>query len=121
MQHTLLVDTIGKLTRKTVSLKRISSFTGWEVSTGLFRCTTDNQKNGLETPAKASMLLTRHPRYGLICHTLEPCNFTLNILQDFLLVTYFKHERQCLRNYRLSKFLMDITKLKPNAECLRSF
>ena len=82
--------------------------------------TIDNQKNGLETQAKASMLLTRHPWYGLICYTLEPCNFTLNILQDFQF-TYFKQERQCLCNYRLLKFFMDITKLKPNAECLRSF
>ena len=82
--------------------------------------TIDNQKNGLETQAKASMLLTRHPWYGLICYTLEPCNFTLNILQDFLF-THFKQERQCLCNYRLLKFFMDITKLKPNAECLRSF
>ena len=80
----------------------------------------DNQRNGLETQAKASMLLTRHPWYGLICYTLEPCNFTLNILQDFLF-TYFKQERQCLCNYRLLKLFMDITKLKPNAEFLRSF
>ena len=80
----------------------------------------DNQQNRLETQAKVSMLLTRHPWYGLICCTLEPCNFTLNILQDFLF-TYFKQERQSLWNYRLLKFFMDITKLKPNAECLHSF
>ena len=40
-------------------------------------CTIDNQRNGLETPAKALMT-------SLIRFTLEPCNFTLNIFQDFV-------------------------------------
>ena len=43
--------------------------------------------------------------------------FTLNIFQDFVF-TYFKLERQLLCNYRLSKLLLDVTKLKTNAECL---
>ena len=36
--------------------------------------TMDNQRNKLERQAK-------HPRYDLICFSLELCNFTLNILQ----------------------------------------
>ena len=35
---------------------------------------------------------------GLICLTLEPCNFTLNIFLG-LCINIFKQERQCLCNY----------------------
>ena len=44
----------------------------------------DNQRNGLETQAKAIMLLMLHLWYGLIRFTLELCNFTLNVFQDFV-------------------------------------
>ena len=37
MEHIFLVDPIGKLLENTVCLKRLSSLTGWDVSTGLFR------------------------------------------------------------------------------------
>ena len=37
MEHIFLVDPIGKLPAKPVCLKRLSSLTGWHVSTGLFR------------------------------------------------------------------------------------
>ena len=37
MEHILLVDPIGKLPEKPVCLKRLSSLTGWDFSTGLFR------------------------------------------------------------------------------------
>ena len=47
----------------------------------------DNQRNGLETQAKALMTSMIRPD---IRFTLEPCNFTLNIFQDFVF-TYFKH------------------------------
>ena len=44
---------------------------------GIISGTIDIQRNGLE--------------YDLIRFTLEPCNFTLNMSQDFVL-TYFKQE-----------------------------
>ena len=37
MEHIFLVDPIGKLLENTVCLKRLSSLTSWDVSTGLFR------------------------------------------------------------------------------------
>ena len=37
MEHIFLVDPIGKLPEKPVCLKRLSSLTGWDFSTGLFR------------------------------------------------------------------------------------
>ena len=37
MEHIFLVDPIGKLPEKPVCLKRLSSLTGWDVSTGLLR------------------------------------------------------------------------------------
>ena len=37
MEHIFLVDPIGKLLENTACLKRLSSLTGWDVSTGLFR------------------------------------------------------------------------------------
>ena len=37
MEHIFLVDPIGQLPEKPVCLKRLSSLTGWEFSTGLFR------------------------------------------------------------------------------------
>ena len=37
MKHIFLVDPIGKLPEKPVCLKRLSSLTGWDFSTGLFR------------------------------------------------------------------------------------
>ena len=40
----------------------------------------------------ALMLLTLHAWYGLIRFTFEPCNFTLNVFQDFVF-TYLKQER----------------------------
>ena len=49
--------------------------------------TIHNQRNGLETQAKA--LMTSVIR--LIRFTLEPCNFNLNIFQDFVL-TYLKKD-----------------------------
>ena len=82
--------------------------------------TIDNQGDGLETQAKSLMLLTPHPWYGLIRFTLEPCNFTLNISQDFLF-TYSKQERQCQGNYRLLKLFWKITKLKTNAQSSVAF
>ena len=40
MEHTLFVDSVGKLPEKTpVCFKRLSSLTVWDVSTGLFRAT----------------------------------------------------------------------------------
>ena len=36
MEHIFLVDPIGKLLENKVCLKRLSSLTGWDVSTGLF-------------------------------------------------------------------------------------
>ena len=37
MEHIFLVDPIGKLSEQPVGLKRLSSLTGWDFSTGLFR------------------------------------------------------------------------------------
>ena len=37
MEHIFLVDLIGKLPEKPVCLKKLSSLTGWDFSTGLFR------------------------------------------------------------------------------------
>ena len=37
MEHIFLVVPIGKLPEKPVCLKRLSSLTGWDFSTGLFR------------------------------------------------------------------------------------
>ena len=37
MEHIFLVDPIGKFPDKPVCLKRLSSLTGWDFSTGLFR------------------------------------------------------------------------------------
>ena len=37
MEHIFLIDPIGKLPEKPVCLKRLSSLTGWDFSTGLFR------------------------------------------------------------------------------------
>ena len=37
MEHIFLVDPVGKLPAKPVCLKRLSSLTGWDFSTGVFR------------------------------------------------------------------------------------
>ena len=76
----------------------------------------------LETQTKTLILLMLHPWYGLIRFTLEACNFTLNIFQDFVF-TYFKQERQCLCNYIYQhlKLILGITKLKTNTESLGYF
>ena len=49
----------------------------------------DNQRSGLETQGKVLMLLTAHPWYGLICFTLEPCNFTLKYISGFWIYIFW--------------------------------
>ena len=48
---------------------------------------------------------------ALIRFTLEPCNFSLSIFQDFVF-TCFKQQRQCLCNYRFSKRFQRVNKAK---------
>ena len=54
----------------------------------------------------------RLKRYNHIRDTaiiLEPCNFTLNIFQDFVF-TYSEQERQYLCNYRLFRPFQGVNK-----------
>ena len=46
----------------------------------------------------------------------EPCNFTLNPLQDFVL-TYFKPEQKRVCNYQLFKLFWGVNKAKITVEC----
>ena len=64
--------------------------------------TINNLRNGLETQAKVYAT-------SVIRFTLEPCNFTLNTLQDSVF-TYFKQEQKCECNYRLLKLFREINK-----------
>ena len=95
-RHDPALDIVEADTRNIVNM----TITTGEESIDL---TINNQRNGLETQTKALMTSV----YGLIRFTLESCNVTLNIFQDFVF-TDFKQERQCLWNYRLLKSLLGI-------------
>ena len=56
----------------------------WRLATALYAFFAKRSPCML-TSAKALMLLTVHPWYGLVWITFEHCNFTLNIFQDFYL------------------------------------
>ena len=79
----------------------------------------DSQRNGLETQAKAPMLVMLHPWYGLIRFTFGSCNFTKHFLTLCLNVL----KKTAMSSVQLSTFktLLGVTKLKINTECLHYF
>ena len=58
--------------------------------------------------------------YGLIRFILEPCNFTLNMFQDFVF-TNFKTRAAMSMQLLTFKTPIEYNKAKPVAECLRYF